>query len=147
MFHIYGKDNGIYKPGGMGFSDNAYEWVIDDFSFDVGDRFSYEYNFNENWLHDIRVEAIEKSTLRKKTPFCLSGNGMPGVTEFDYYDNLLDVLKIIVDKNDTATTVGEVHRRMEKLDTLRLNRKKVNQALLHMDLEDTTIEQQFVVIG
>ena len=134
LFHICGKDYGIYKPGGMGFSDNAYERVIDDFSFDVGDRFSYEYNFNENWLHDIRVEAIEKSTLRKKTPFCQSGNGMPSVTEFDYYDNLLDVLKIIVDENDTATTVGEVRRGIEKLDTLRLNRKKVNQTLLHMDL-------------
>ena len=72
---------------------------------------------------------------------------MPGVTEFDYYDNLLGVHKIIVDKNDTATTVGEVCRRIKKLDTLCLNRKKVNQVLLHMDLEDTTIEQQFVVIG
>jgi len=147
LFHIYGKDYGIYKPGGMGFSDNVYELVIDDFSFDVGDRFTYEYNFNENWLHDIRIEAIKKSTLRKKTPFCLSGNGMPGVTEFDYYDNLLDVLKIIVDENDTATTVGEFRRRIKELDTLRLNRKKANRALARLDLEDPTIEQQFFVIG
>nr|QQQ58137.1 hypothetical protein JJE75_00305 [Citrobacter freundii] len=26
--------------------------------FDAGDRFTYEYNFFEHWLHDIRVEAI-----------------------------------------------------------------------------------------
>ncbi|EEK4519699.1 hypothetical protein GNM61_25015 [Salmonella enterica] len=53
--HIYSKDYGI----------------SDDFSFDVGDRFTYEYNSFEHWLHDIRVEAIhEDSTL--KTPFCMS---------------------------------------------------------------------------
>ena len=50
----------------MGFSDNVYELVIDNFSFDVGDRFTYAYNINENWLHDIRVEGIEKSTLSNK---------------------------------------------------------------------------------
>lgn len=147
LFHIYGKDYGVYKPGGMGFSDNAYQVVIDDFGFEVGDRFTYEYNFNENWLHDIRVEAFEEFSSRKKIPFCLSGNGMPGATEFDYYDKLVDVLAIIVDENDTTTTVGEVRRRIEELDTLHLNRKKVNQALVHLDLEDPTIEQQCVVIG
>ena len=55
--------------------------------------------------------------------------------------------KIIVDKNDTATTVGEFRRRIKELDTLRLNRKKANRALARLDLEDPTIEQQFVVIG
>lgn len=49
---------------------------------------------------------------------------MPGATEFDYYDKLVDVLAIIVDENDTTTTVGEVRRRIEELDTLHLNRKR-----------------------
>nr|WP_223536685.1 plasmid pRiA4b ORF-3 family protein [Serratia sp. JSRIV004] len=76
QFHIYGKDYGISYDGGIGFPDNPFQTVIDDFSFDIGDRFTYEYNFFEHWLHDVRVEAIhEDSTL--KTPFCTSGHGQP----------------------------------------------------------------------
>jgi hypothetical protein len=74
QFHIHGKDFGISYDGGIGFPDNPFRLVIDDFAFDAGDRFTYEYNFFEHWLHDIRVEAIhEDSTLR--TPFCMSGHG------------------------------------------------------------------------
>ncbi|WP_407250750.1 IS1096 element passenger TnpR family protein [Klebsiella pneumoniae] len=67
---------GISYEGGIGFVDNPFRVVIDDFAFDAGDRFTYEYNFFEHWLHDIRVEAIyENSTL--KALFCISGHGMP----------------------------------------------------------------------
>lgn len=68
QFHIYGKDYGISKLGGILFTDNAYKVVIDDFDFDVGDRFTYEYNFYKNWLHDIRIEAIKESSTREKDP-------------------------------------------------------------------------------
>ncbi|HHL8272578.1 TPA: plasmid pRiA4b ORF-3 family protein, partial [Escherichia coli] len=84
QFHIYGKDYGISYEGGIGFVDNPFRVVIDDFAFDAGDRFTYEYNFFEHWLHDIRVEAIyENSTL--KAPFCISGHGMPGATAADEF--------------------------------------------------------------
>ncbi|AJJ61750.1 plasmid pRiA4b ORF-3-like family protein [Yersinia aldovae 670-83] len=75
QFHIYGKDYCISYDGGIGFPDNLFRIVIDDFSFDVGDRFTYEYNVFEHWLHDVRVEAIyEDSTL--KALFCISGHGL-----------------------------------------------------------------------
>ncbi|MCT8344137.1 plasmid pRiA4b ORF-3 family protein [Photorhabdus kleinii] len=77
QFHIYGKDYGISYEGGIAFPDNPYKVVIDDFAFDVGDRFAYQFNLFDNWLHDIRIETIhDNSDL--KTPFCLSGHGMPG---------------------------------------------------------------------
>ncbi len=50
QFHIYGKDYGISYEGGIGFVDNPFRVVIDDFAFDAGDRFTYEYNFFEHWL-------------------------------------------------------------------------------------------------
>lgn len=91
QFHIYGKDYGISYEGGIGFPDNPFRVVIDDFAFDVSDRFTYEYNFFEHWLHDLRVEAIhEDSTL--KTPFCMSGHGMPGATAADEADKTLAFL-------------------------------------------------------
>jgi len=42
VIHIYGKDYGISYEGGVGFPDNPFRVVIDDFAFDVGDRFTYE---------------------------------------------------------------------------------------------------------
>lgn len=93
QFHIYGKDYGISYEGGIGFVDNPFRVVIDDFAFDAGDRFTYEYNFFEHWLHDIRVEAIyENSTL--KAPFCISGHGMPGATAADEFDKTWRFLKL-----------------------------------------------------
>ncbi|HHP7726377.1 TPA: plasmid pRiA4b ORF-3 family protein [Escherichia coli] len=76
QFHIYGKDYGITYEEGIGFPDNPFQVVIDDFEFDVGDRFTYEYNFFEHWIHDISVEAIYENT-ELKTPFCISGHGCP----------------------------------------------------------------------
>jgi hypothetical protein len=40
QFHIYGKDYGISYDGGIGFPDNPFRIVIDDFVFDVGDCFT-----------------------------------------------------------------------------------------------------------
>lgn len=62
QFHIYGKDYGISYEGGIGFMDNPFRIVIDDFGFGAGDRFTYEYNFFEHWLHDVRIETIYEMT-------------------------------------------------------------------------------------
>ena len=45
QFHIYGKDYGLSYVGGIAFADNAREIFLDNFDFDVGDKFTYEYNF------------------------------------------------------------------------------------------------------
>ncbi|MDC9603653.1 plasmid pRiA4b ORF-3 family protein [Xenorhabdus griffiniae] len=73
QFRIYGKNYGISYSDGIGFPDNPYKIILDDFGFDAGDRFTYEYNFFEHWLHDIRIETVlENSNLT--SPFCLAGN-------------------------------------------------------------------------
>ena len=38
-FHIFGKDYGIAYEGGLSFSDNPLTVILDDFGFDIGDRF------------------------------------------------------------------------------------------------------------
>ncbi|MCP5014430.1 MAG: plasmid pRiA4b ORF-3 family protein [Ketobacter sp.] len=58
-FHIYGKDYGIAYEGGISFSDDPRIVYLDDFNFDPGDRFTYTYNFFDDWLCDVRVEQIE----------------------------------------------------------------------------------------
>ncbi|WP_387691653.1 plasmid pRiA4b ORF-3 family protein [Photorhabdus sp. RM71S] len=119
QFHIYGKDYGISYEGGIAFPDNPYKVVIDDFAFDVGDRFAYQFNLFDNWLHDIRIETIhDNSDL--KTPFCLSGHGMPGgATWADEVDKVLALFRAIA---DDSTTVGDIRPFIDALDTVRFNR-------------------------
>ncbi len=40
-FHIYGEGYGIGYEGGMSFTHNAHQVLLDNFGFDVGDRFTY----------------------------------------------------------------------------------------------------------
>ncbi|MGP2427813.1 plasmid pRiA4b ORF-3 family protein [Yersinia sp. 2538 StPb PI] len=145
QFHIYGKDYGISYDGGIGFPDKPFRTVIDDFSFDVSDRFTYEYNFFDHWLHDVRVEAIhEDSTL--KTPFCISGHGMHGVTPEDETDKTLAFLEAIVNADDTAT-VGDIRVFVDDLDAVRFNRNKINRQLSKLDLMAPTLEPEVIWLG
>ncbi|MEG2263612.1 MAG: plasmid pRiA4b ORF-3 family protein [Acinetobacter sp.] len=145
QFHIHGKDFGISYDGGIGFPDNPFRLVIDDFAFDAGDRFTYEYNFFEHWLHDIRVEAIhEDSTLR--TPFCMSGHGMPGATAVDEADKTLAFLEAIVNADD-ATTVGDIRVFIDDLNAVRFNRNKINKQLSKLDLTSPALEPEVIWLG
>ncbi|EDV2780201.1 plasmid pRiA4b ORF-3 family protein [Salmonella enterica subsp. enterica serovar Newport] len=142
QFHIYGKNYGISYEGGIGFPDNPFRVVIDDFAFDTGDRFTYEYNFFEHWLHDIRIEAIhEDSSL--KTPFCMSGHGMPGATAAD---KTLAFLEAIVNAND-STTVGDIRLFIDDLDAVRFNRNKINQQLSKLDLASPALDPEVIWPG
>ncbi len=106
QFRIYGKNYGISYSGGIGFPDNPYKIMLNDFEFDAGDRFTYEYNFFEHWIHDIRIETVlENSNLA--SPFCLAGNRMPDATLGDESDKTLALLDVIIHADD-STTVGEI---------------------------------------
>lgn len=142
QFHIYGKDYGITYEGGIGFPDNPFQVVIDDFEFDVGDRFTYEYNFFEHWIHDIRVEAIYENT-ELKTPFCISGHGMPGATVADEFDKTLAFLEAIVNADD-ETTIGEIRPFADDLDAVRFNRNKINRRLSKLDLASPALEPEVI---
>jgi len=130
-FHIYGNDYGIAYAGGLSFSDDAHLVYLDDFDFDVGDRFTYEYNFFEHWLQDIRIEAIETESTSPAHPFCVKGNGMPGATKYDEYERTMDLVKAIID-SDKSTTMGDIRCQIEALAAVRFNLKKVNHRLSDM---------------
>src|SRR3990167_9196673 len=83
QFRIFGKDYGVYHDVGISFNDNARTVYIDDFKFDVGDKFTYEYNFFQHIIHDIRIEKIYGSSLTDNHITCQSVNRMPGATKYD----------------------------------------------------------------
>lgn len=106
--------------------------MIGDFDFDAGDRFTYQYNLFEHWLHDVRVEAVH-GDLKLKAPFCISGHGMPGATIADEADKTLAFLEAIVNADDAAT-VGDIRPFTDDRDAVRFNRNKINRRLRKLDL-------------
>ena len=82
QFHIYGKDYGLYYAGGILFSDDARQVFLNDFDFDVSDKFTYEYNFFEHTCVDIRIEDIKDGSAQPSV-YCMKGNGMPGANKYD----------------------------------------------------------------
>ena len=133
LFHIYGKDYGIAYEGGMYFSDDPYAVSLDDFDFDVGDHFIYEYNFFESWIHDIRIEAIANNRTLPVATYCVKGNGMPGANKYDEYERTMDLFKAIANA-DESTTVGDIRCQIEALDAVRFNRIKVNHRLANLSI-------------
>jgi hypothetical protein len=58
QFRIHGKRYGIARMGGISFSDDPDAIRLKDLGLRINERFVYEYDFTDNWQHQIRVEAI-----------------------------------------------------------------------------------------
>lgn len=128
QFHIYGKDYGISYEGGLMFSDNAHRVYFGDFEFDIGDKFTYEYNFFEHWLVDIRIETINESSASQVPIYCIKGNGMPGVEKYDEVESTLDLLKAVANMDDT-TTASDLYPFIETLNAVKFNPHYINRRL------------------
>ena len=72
-FHIHGKDYGVGHPGGMSFTDDPETIHLARFQFRARERFFYEYDFNDNWRHEVRVEHILPLDPRRTYPVCIGG--------------------------------------------------------------------------
>lgn len=73
-FHIHGQDYGVYHDGGIGFDDNPERVLLSAFGFRTRERFLYEYDFGDAWLHDVRVEKrLSLDPKRKSYPVCIDG--------------------------------------------------------------------------
>ena len=134
QFRIFGKDYGVYHDGGISFNDNARVVYIDDFEFDVGDKFTYEYNFFEHILHDIRIEDIKFLPITKNSITCVSGSGMPGATKYDEMDIKLLMLKKIV-KKKAKLSYKDIRDFQEKIRGVKFSKKYINKELASLSNE------------
>ncbi len=73
LFHIHGKDFGVYHDGGMYFADNPEQVLLSAFGFRTRERFLYEYDFGDAWLHDIRIEKHLPLDSKRTYPVCIAG--------------------------------------------------------------------------
>lgn len=72
-FKIWGMTYGISRSGGMYFPDDPCKMFVGDFGFKVWDKFTYTYDFGDNWEHVIRVEKIEEPSSTYTCPSCIEG--------------------------------------------------------------------------
>jgi hypothetical protein len=72
-FLIRGKPYGVSKIGGMRFADNPNQVRPGDFHFREKERFLYEYDFGDQWQHEIRVEKHLPLDPKKTYPVCIGG--------------------------------------------------------------------------
>ena len=73
QFIVYEKSFGIAYDGGLSFSDNPRKIKLSDFSFRLNERFLYEYDFHDNWKHQVRLEAVRPLDPRHFYPTCIAG--------------------------------------------------------------------------
>ena len=72
-FRIHGKDYGVTHSGGVGFSDDAETVPLSRFQFRLRERFLYEYDFYDQWVHEIRLEKTLPLSRQRLYPVCVSG--------------------------------------------------------------------------
>ena len=128
QFHIYGKDYGINYEGGLYYPDNVYKTCLDDFHFEVGDKFTYEYNFFKHIMHDIRIEKIQELPLHEHSIVCLAGSGMPGVTKYDVTRVEYKLIELIIAKKGKLTKKDILHGR-KQINRVKFNKNRVNSSL------------------
>ena len=131
-FHIYGKDYGISYAGGLWFSDDPHKVTLEEFDFDIGDRFTYTYNFYDHWLSDIRIEDIQEKA-ECMIPFCTGGQGRlvdnKPYYRVDEHMVLIDTLTEIFHGDEATPTVGDIRLMMERYENIRFNRQSINTHL------------------
>jgi len=54
-------------------SGDARTFALEDLGLRVGERFVYEYDLGDRWVHDLRVEALAEAESGKRYPRCTGG--------------------------------------------------------------------------
>ncbi len=140
-FIIHGKDYGIAQVGGMWFSDDPKVVKLSDFSWRMRERFLYEYDFGDNWQHQIRVETILTPESNCFYPVCISGKracppeDCGGAWEFMAQKQEYSVRYIanrfseIMEEGDIPGNIEEMYELRQWLMVNHFDRQKVNQRL------------------
>ena len=72
-FEIRGREYAVYRDGGGLIGIDANGVRLDVLSLRRLERFTYEYDFGDAWIHDLRLEATLPSDPRKTYPVCVAG--------------------------------------------------------------------------
>jgi hypothetical protein len=72
-FEILGREYGVYRDGGGMIGIDATRVQLCDLKLRKLERFVYEYDFGDSWIHELRLEASLPINPRKIYPTCIAG--------------------------------------------------------------------------
>jgi hypothetical protein len=72
-FEIRGREYAVYRDGGGMIGIDARGVRLGDLGLRRLERFVYEYDFGDSWIHDLRLEATLPVNPRKTYPVCVAG--------------------------------------------------------------------------
>src|SRR5258708_24602117 len=72
-FEIRGREYAVYRDGGGMVGIDARGVRLDGLKLRRLERFMYEYDFGDSWIHDLRLEATLPINPRKIYPICVAG--------------------------------------------------------------------------
>jgi hypothetical protein len=72
-FEIRGREYAVYRDGGGMIGIDARSVRLDDLKLRRLERFVYEYDFGDRWIHDLRLEATLPINPRMIYPMCVAG--------------------------------------------------------------------------
>ncbi|MDM0022170.1 plasmid pRiA4b ORF-3 family protein [Variovorax saccharolyticus] len=72
-FEIRGREYGVHQEGGVFFDTDAHEVLIGQLKLRRLERFTYEYDFGDLWMHDLRIEATLPLEPKLVYPVCIAG--------------------------------------------------------------------------
>lgn len=137
-FVIYGKDYGSAQIGGVWFADDPNKVKLADLGWRVKERFLYQYDFGDDWQHQIRVEAILTSESTFSEPVCISGQracppedcGGAGrfLAQRQHYSiwYIAERFREIVEEGEISDSIEEIHQLRRWLVVNHFNREQVN---------------------
>lgn len=138
-FHIRGRDYGLYRDGGLWFDDDANQVTLSQLGLRPNERFAYEYDMGDMWVHELRLERVVPLDTRKTYPQCIGGKraGPPEDCGGAWaYMELRDTLSFHSDSDDWSDweeLYDDDDERPDKLysgfDPEHFSRKDVNRAL------------------
>ena len=70
---IRGREYGVNQEGGVAFDTDAHKALIGQLELRRLERFTYEYDFGDLWVHDLRIEATLPLDPKRLYPVCIAG--------------------------------------------------------------------------
>jgi hypothetical protein len=141
QFRIHGKRYGIARIGGISFSDDPDSVRLKDLGLRINERFIYEYDFTDNWQHQIRFEAILAQKSHRCYPVCTDGRracppedcGGPTafmeLSQHYYFFNIMERLLEIIEDGDNQDHREEIEALHYWFHVEHFDRKGANRRL------------------
>jgi hypothetical protein len=70
-FFIHGREYGVYREAGIWFDRDGREVQLCELGLRAPERFVYEYDLGDSWLHDVHLEAARVLEPGKAYPVCV----------------------------------------------------------------------------